>query len=164
MHRHSRIPFLTKSILALAFACLLGGISASPAQAQRASGAIGIGGQIGEPSGISLIVYQPRSMSYEFLAAWESDDFFFLNAHGLFDQHVGRRQNVHFFYGPGVFLGLRDRGNDEDDETVAGISGRVGLGFLINQFEIYGQLTPRLSLTPNTNGDIGGGLGFRYYF
>ena len=159
-------PFTIKrtptSILAfLAFLCLALA-TVSTAHAQRRSGAIGLGGQIGEPSGVTLKLYNPNAVSYDFLAAWDLDDFFFLNVHGLFERHLGNNPDVHLFYGPGGFVGFRDR--PEDDDTVAGISGTVGLGFLIEQFEIYGQLTPRFSLIPQTDGDIGGGLGFRYYF
>jgi len=151
-------------IAALAFAGLLGTLCVSNAHAQRRPGAVGIGGQIGDPSGVTLTIYNPQSMSYDFLVAWDTDDFFFLNAHGLFEQHLGGRGNLHFFYGPGAFIGFRDRGNEEDDEAVAGISGRVGLGVLFDRFEVYGQVTPRLALTPATDGEIGGGVGFRIYF
>jgi hypothetical protein len=150
------------ALLALAITISLG--AASNAQAQRAPGALGLGLQLGEPSGISLTYYQPEGMSYDFLSAWNlSNDFFFLNAHGLFNRHLGNDQNLHLYYGPGAFVGFQDRNGDNQD-TVAGISGRIGLGYLIDRFEIYGQLTPRLSVTPGTDGDLGGGVGFRYYF
>ncbi len=131
--------------------------------AQRAPGSVGIGAQIGEPSGVTLLVYNPQRTSYDFLAAWDMDDFFFLNSHALFEQHFGRSNRAHFFYGPGAFIGLRDRSNDRDDEVVVGVSGRVGVGYLFDRFEVYAQLTPRLALSPSTDGDFGGGVGFRFY-
>lgn len=137
---------------------------AYPAHAQRAPGDIGLGGQIGEPSGVTLKVYNPRSVSYDVLAAWDLDDFFFLNAHALYERHLGDTPNVHFFFGPGGFIGVNDRPRGEEDDAVAGISGTFGLDFLIERFEIYGQITPRLEVVPETEGDIGGGLGLRYYF
>ena len=143
---------------------LLLALSCSSALAQRAPGSIGLGGQVGEPSGITLKFYNPRGLSYDFLAAWDLDDFFFLNVHGLYERHLNTTQDVHFFFGPGGFIGIQDRPRDEDDEVIAGISGTFGLGFLIEQFEIYGQLTPRLAVVPETEGDIGGGLGVRFYF
>lgn len=162
-------PFTTKNrtckaAAILAFLCL-SAFAVSTAQAQRRSGAIGLGGQIGEPSGITLKVYNPGAMSYDFLAAWDADDdFFFLNVHGVYERHLGNTQNAHFFFGPGVFVGFKDRPRDQDDDAVAGISGTFGLDVLIDQFEIYGQLTPRLAVIPETDGDIGGGIGFRFYF
>ena len=137
---------------------------ATEAQAQRTPGSLGVGVQIGQPSGLSLMYYRPSRMSYDFLTAWDlSDDFLFVNAHGLFERHLGNDENLHAYFGPGVFVGFRDDA-DNNEETVAGISGRVGLGYLFNRFEVYGQLTPRLALTPDTDGDLGGGVGFRYFF
>jgi hypothetical protein len=98
------------------------------------------------------------------VVCWESNGFFYVNARGLFEQHLNSRQNVHFFYGPGGFIGVRDRGRDEDDDVVAGVSGTVGLGALFGRFELYGQPTPLLAVTPSTDGDAGSGLGFRFYF
>ncbi len=137
--------------------------TAPDALAQRMPGQVGIGAQIGEPSGVTLMVYSPRGMSYDFLAAWDMNDFFFLNAHGLFEQHFGRSERAHFFYGPGAFIGIEDRPRGTDDDVVAGVSGRIGVGYLFDRFEVYGQVTPRLALTPATDGDIGGGIGFRFF-
>lgn len=147
----------------------MAGVLALPAEAQRTSGAAGLGGQIGEPSGLTLKVYNQSAPSYDFLAAWSfSDDFFFLNAHAQWNQNLNAQnvnQGFEWFFGPGAFIGVADRSNSQDDEAVLGVSGRVGLNFIVNdQFELYGQVTPRISVIPDTEGDVGGGLGFRYYF
>ena len=148
-------------------ACLLAGMwlmTSNTADAQRRSGGIGIGGQIGEPSGVTLKVYNPGRVSYDFLAAWNLDDFFYLNVHGVYETHLDDQGDFHFFYGPGAFLGLRDRPRDQDDDVVLGISGTFGLNYLIGQAELFAQVTPRLSLVPDTDGDVGGGAGVRFYF
>lgn len=132
----------------------------APVLAQRAPGQIGIGAQIGDPSGVSIIKYNPRAYSYDFLAAWDNDDFIFLNVHLLREEHLNSR-NWHVFYGPGGFVGFYD--NHPDDDVVAGISGRLGLGYIFDRWELYAQLTPRFSLTPATDGEMGGGLGVRFY-
>ncbi len=139
-------------------------LTTAPAHAQRVPGAVGVGGQIGEPTGLTVKVYNPQSVSLDVLAAWNLDDFTFLNVHGLYERHLGNTSTVHFFYGPGAFVGFRDRPREQDDDAVAGLSGTIGLGVLVDRLEFYGQLTPRLELTPATNGDLGGGLGFRFYF
>jgi len=154
----------------LGLALLLLGLSTAPAQAQRTSGAVGLGGQVGEPSGVSLKVYNENAPSYDFLAAWDLDNFFFLNAHAQWNNDINAEnidQDFEWFIGPGAFIGIDDRGdnNFDDDEVVFGISGTIGLNFVIDRrFELYGQITPRISLVPDTDGDVGGGLGFRYYF
>lgn len=146
--------------LALALISGLGWTSA--AHAQRAPGDVGIGGQIGNPSGLSLKVYRPGFPSYDILAAWDLDRFYFINVHGLYEHHVGNSERVHVFFGPGGFVGVDDRVGD--DEVDVGLSGRLGLNVLAGPFEIYVQATPRLEVVPDTEGDIGGGIGLRYYF
>jgi hypothetical protein len=149
----------------LAAATLLA-LSALPAHAQRTSGAVGLGGQIGEPTGITLKIYNANAPSYDFLAAWDLDDFFFLNAHALFAERLNASNiepELELFYGPGAFIGIFD--NPVDDEVGLGISGTVGVGVLFSQqVELYGQVTPRIGLVPDTDGEVGGGIGVRYYF
>lgn len=135
----------------------------APAQAQRAAADVALGIEVGDPSGVTLLFYRPTGPSWEFLAAWDFDDHFFLNLHALYERHLGRRSDLHLFYGPGAFVGFRDRGS-RDDEVDVGVSGTIGIGFLIERFEIYGRVTPRLSVVPATDGDIGAGIGARFYF
>jgi hypothetical protein len=131
--------------------------------AQRTSGSLGIGGQLGDPSGITLKIFQPGRLSYDFLAAWDADDFFYINVHGLRERRLPSTRNTYYFYGPGAFIGVLDhRGGDDD--VVLGISATVGVGVLFDQLEFFGQITPRLALVPGTEGDAGGGVGFRIYF
>ncbi len=132
--------------------------------AQRPDG-VGIGVQLGDPSGLSLNLPTSGRASIDLLAAWDLDDFFFLNGHALFQQPLGSAPGFGVFYGPGAFIGLRDRGRwDFSDEVYAGLSGTVGLNYFIDQFEIYLRLTLRLRLIESTDGNAGGGLGFRYFF
>ena len=130
--------------------------------AQRAPGDVGIGAQIGQPTGLTVKLYNPRS-SIDFLAAWDWDKFFFLNVHNVWDTHLGNTDNFHFFYGPGAFIGIRDRSPFEDDIAV-GVSGTFGLDLILGKFELFAQATPRLELIKSTDFDMGGGGGFRIYF
>ena len=129
---------------------------------QRAPGDVGVGVQFGSPSGLSLQFYKATGPSLDLIAAWNLDDFFYLNGHGLYQKHIGNSGNFHFIYGPGAFVGFIDRG--DKIHVDAGISGTVGLSLLIDKFEIYGRVTPRLALVDSTDADIGGGLGLRFYF
>lgn len=147
----------------LALLCCSLFLLASPAHAQRTDGAVGIGGQIGDPSGVTLKIYHPGRFSYDFLAAWDLDDFFFLNLHAVRERHLGNTPRLHYFYGPGAFIGVRDRAPDDDD-LVLGISGTLGISYVVDELEFFGQITPRLSVVPDTDGDVGGGVGVRFYF
>jgi hypothetical protein len=157
---------LRSALRTLGLAVLLAGFTATAAHAQRTSGAVGLGGQIGEPSGLTLKIYNEDAPSYDFLAAWDLDDFFFLNGHALWNYDINAEnieQDFEWFIGPGAFIGIDDRG--VDDEAVFGISGTIGLNLVVDRrFEFYGQITPRIALIPETDGDIGGGIGFRFYF
>jgi hypothetical protein len=126
---------------------------------------VGIGGQIGDPSGISLRFQNGSALGYDILAAWDLDDYFFVNVHGLWEHSLSEAPRIHYFYGPGAFLGLRDNGrNDNDDDIYLGVSGALGLNLYIQRLEIYAQVNPRISVVPGTDGDIGGGIGVRFYF
>ena len=150
--------------LGIAIAMLVLATAVRPAEAQQLGSDVGLGLQIGDPSGVTLQFYNPGSLSWDFLAAWNVDDFFFLNLHGLYYRGLGERNDVHLFYGPGAFIGIHDRGRDRDDDVVIGVSGTIGVGIMLEQFQIFGAVTPRLSLLPATHGDVGVGIGARYYF
>lgn len=139
-------------------------LTALPAEAQRVPGAVGLGGQIGSPSGLSLVLFNGEGVSYDFLAAWDLGEEFYLNGHGIFERDLGQSPNLHYFFGPGAFVGFEDQPGDGDDETTAGISATIGLSYAFERFDIYGRITPRLSVIPETDGDVGGGIGLRYYF
>ncbi|HLF64467.1 MAG TPA: hypothetical protein VI603_11970 [Saprospiraceae bacterium] len=153
---HSRLTLITLCVIGFLFLC-------PSVIAQRAPGDVGLGVHIGQPTGVTLKVYQP-STSLDILAAWDLDDFFFLNIHAIFDTHLNDENTIHFYYGPGGYVGIRDRPRDLDDEIELGVSGNFGLDFLIQKFEIFLQVTPRVSLVKTTNFDMGGGVGFRFYF
>lgn len=158
---------MDRYIACLTFAVGLFLATAAPAEAQRVPGALGIGGQVGDPSGVTIKIYNPGGVSYDFLAAWDLDDFFFLNMHGQYERplDVENVSGIEYFFGPGAFVGIRDRTEPVDDDFVFGISGRLGINIpLENRFEFYVQVTPRINLVPDTNGDLGGGIGVRYYF
>ena len=134
------------------------------AQAQDPDMRVGVGGQIGDPSGISFKFYEEPNLSYDILLAIDlTDDFIFLNIHRTWEEEL--EQAIRFFYGPGLLLGV-----DSDDEPpqqnqmLTGVSFTGGLVYFIERFEIFVNITPRLTVLPATRGNIGGGGGLRYYF
>jgi hypothetical protein len=144
------------SVLLLVFA--IGTGMAAPSHAQN----VGIGGQLGEPSGVTLKFYNANAPSYDFLAAWSLQaDTFLLNGHLLFENRIPTSnldKPLEWFVGPGAFVGLSEDG-------ALGISGTIGLNLILtDHISIYGRITPRLALAPDTEEDVGGGLGIRYFF
>ena len=118
--------------LIMAISIMAGTASAQP------TGTVGLGGQVGDPSGVTLKFREPNGVSYDFLAAWDTGDFLFLNVHGLFERPLGTQGNVHWFYGPGAFVGIRDRGRRNDDDVVLGVSAAIGVGVLVEHRPTFG--------------------------
>ena len=128
------------------------------------TGDVTLGLQIGRPTGISLKYFNPSQASVDVVAAWDLDEFFFLNAHGIFEMDVGGADALNFFYGPGAFFSIEDNTNRRsiNQDLSIGISATAGLNYWLNRFELYIRLTPRLSLIKATEANVGGGFGIRY--
>lgn len=135
---------------------------AGTASAQNPAGSVGVGGQLGEPSGVTVKLYQQSDFAYEILGAWDLSDFFFVNGHALFERPVPNVP-IRYYVGPGVLAGIRE-GGDEGSDFVIGISGQFGINYFVERYEVFLHLTPRLGVIPDTEGDVGGGIGLRYYF
>ncbi|MBV6441415.1 MAG: hypothetical protein DYG98_03140 [Haliscomenobacteraceae bacterium CHB4] len=133
---------------------------------------VGVGFQVGDPTGLNLHFRNTKPMRLDILFAWDFNDhdddrdFFFVNVHGLWFKPIGGSEPFNFYYGPGAFIGVRERNrkNDDDDETVLGASGNFGINYEFPRVDIFLQLTPRLELISDTDFDIGGGLGVRFFF
>lgn len=159
--RYSITPNMYRTIALVTILAALAAGNPKPATAQSPAGDFGVGGQLGEPSGVSIKFYQRPGFAYEVLAAWDLDDFFFLNGHALYEKAVPDSP-LRYYLGPGVLIGIRE--NAPDDDFVIGISGEFGVNFFLERYEVFLHLTPRLGVIPDTDGDVGGGIGLRYYF
>lgn len=129
-------------------------------------GRLGVGGQIGNPSGVSFKLYRetddPLDIflpigAIELLAAWDLDEFFFFNAHLLHERPI-EASPLRYFLGYGLLAGV-----DKEDFAI-GASLTGGINFFVENFEVYIQVTPRLTVLPSTRGELGGGVGLRFYF
>jgi hypothetical protein len=139
---------LTLALLALA--------TAGDASAQR-GGNFGIGGQVGEPTGLTIKAGVGRG-AIDFAAGWDlSDDAFFAQGHYLLAERPLSGTQIGLFYGPGLFVGSRN------DNTAFGLSFNVGVNYYTGPIEIFGQITPRLQLVDDTDFDLGAALGLRFY-
>ena len=136
-------------------------LSAPDAQAQR--GTFGIGGQVGDPTGLAL-KFTSGARAFDLAAGWDLDNYLYVQGHLLLRERrlPGSTSDFRYFYGPGLFLSVRDT-NREDDDVNFGISFNAGLSYYFDAFEIFGQLTPRLQLVDDTDFDLGGGFGIRFY-
>jgi hypothetical protein len=136
------------------------------ALAQPADASLGLGGQVGGDSGLTLKSYRTNGLPFQnllharaadVLLAWNLDGFFFVDAHLLREEPIPDSP-LHYFLGPGLFFLAGS------DDFATGVSGNFGVNFFSGPFEVYLQVTPRLGLLPATTGNLGGGVGLRYYF
>ena len=129
----------------------LAALMAAPASAQLA-----IGGQVGDPTGLSLKFGQGRG-AVLLAVGWDLDESVSAEAHYLLrSRRVQGSNAVSLFYGPGLFVRT---GGPTDD---FGVSLGVGLETpLTPDVEIYGLLSPRLQLIEETDFELGAGLGLR---
>ena len=123
----------------------------------------GVGIQLGSPSGVSVKMMRDSEPHYDFLAAWDLGDFLYLSGHAVWEKRVEDEVagDLRMFYGPGAFIGFRDRRNSN---VVLGFSGAIGAALWYRAFEFFVQLTPRFELAPRTDLGVGGGIGARFHF
>jgi hypothetical protein len=150
-----------RALLSSAVLLLVLHFSVPDAHAQR--GTFGIGGQVGDPTGLTL-KFGSGARSFDLAAGWDLDDYLYVQGHLLLRERrlPGSTSDLRYFYGPGLFLSVRDTGRNDDDVNF-GISFNAGLSYYFDAFELFGQLTPRLQLVDDTDFDLGGAIGIRFY-
>lgn len=124
---------------------------ATPASAQLA-----IGGQVGDPTGLSLKFGQ-GSGAVILAVGWDLDESVSAEGHYVLrERRLQGSRTASVFYGPGLFVRT---GGPTDD---FGVSLGVGLEADVTpEIEIYGLVSPRLRLIEETDFDLGAGLGLR---
>ncbi|MBK8196017.1 MAG: hypothetical protein IPK76_23540 [Lewinellaceae bacterium] len=155
-------------LLSIGFALLFNGLINNDLFAQN----VGLGFQVGDPTGLNLHFRNgPGAMRTDILFAWDlgndDHDFFFVNVHGLWFKRLATKEAFNFYYGPGAFVGFRERNrkkDNNDNDVVVGFSGNFGLNYEFSRFDIFLQITPRLAILPGTDFEAGGGLGMRFFF
>ena len=157
--------------LVLALVCAF--TLALPAAAQLTPGqssSLAIGGQFGDFSGLAL-KFGVGSAPVALAAGWDLDGRSSLaaEAHWLIRQAPLSRSELgllYGYYGPGAFFSLYDEAGRTKDETDLRLGGSFAFGLGLSfsgPFDVYGQLVPRLRVVPETDFDLGLGLGIRYY-
>lgn len=123
------------------------------------SSGFGLGVIIGEPTGISTKIWLQQNTAISSGAAWSfRGDDSALNIHVDF--------LLHNFEGSfRTYYGIGGRMKFSDDRRV-GIRIPVGAIFLLakSPVDLFVEIVPLLDLTPKTQFDLGGALGFRFYF
>ena len=144
---------------------LLAALTICTAVSAQDSG-FGIGVIVGEPTGLSLKAWVTGSAAIDGAAAWSLRGNSSLHLHadylhhnfGLFSLQTGR---LPLYYGIGGRIRFR-----EDDDHMIGFRIPVGIDYLFANapLDVFLEVVPLLDLVPETDFDINGGAGIRYFF
>lgn len=122
---------------------------------------------IGDPTGISYKHDIGATNSLEFAAGWsfKENTENQIDIHGayLFSKKSDMRiegYRLPFYFGPGGRIKVGEK------DIVIGFKAPFGLYYKFRNvpFSMFFELAPGLNITPDTDFDIMGGLGFRYIF
>ena len=151
---------------ASALALLLAWGAPSAALAGSNTSDFGLGVMLGEPTGLTAKIWSGPNKAFDFGLAWSTgkNDGMTLQADYVrhrFDLIDVEQGSLPFYYG----IGVRFRDRDNADSNV-GVRFPLGLDYLFadEPFDIFLEVAPILDLTPDSDIDINGTLGVRYYF
>jgi hypothetical protein len=167
----------------LIFLAALFAVSMAGAQ-PAASSNIGLGFELGNPSGLSLKLPQGPDHAFQFLLAFDdhsgdnwnnrgwSDNCneatndcsgrFYLGADYLWYNYNAipvKQGRLPFYYGPGLWTSL-------SNSSAVGMRFVLGLEyqFATAPFDIFLEIAPGIRVIPNTSGYVSSGLGARFFF
>ncbi len=125
--------------------------------APTASAQVGIGGLIGDPTGLTVKLGGGRGGVA--IDVGLTDDLFVQAHYIIREQRLrGAGGDVRFLFGPGGFI------QNSDPDAFIGVSALLGLSFYVApEFELFGQVTPGISLTPDVDSNVGAAAGLRFY-
>ena len=146
--------------LLLVFAAVLFFPTASQAQND-----LGVGVILGEPTGLSAKLWVSDSNAFDAGLAWSFANDTSIQMHADYLYH-----RVHFFDKNDfegrvpVYFGLGGRMILDDDSRI-GVRFPVGVGHTLQHFpiELFAEIVPILDIAPDTDFDLNGAVGIRYY-
>ncbi|HEX5131175.1 MAG TPA: hypothetical protein VFX92_01680 [Candidatus Krumholzibacteria bacterium] len=137
----------------------------SPATAQEKN--VGLGFILGEPTGIDAKIWLANEHALEFGAAWSlsgNNEFhlqgdYLFHKFDVFDLTTG--DQLPLFFGVGGRMILVDNVDD-----VFGVRFPVGLAYIFAEypFDIFAEIVPILDVAPDTDFDLEGAIGARFWF
>lgn len=134
----------------------------SMAQMER----FGLGVMLGEPTGMNAKYFIDKNHGLDAAFGWSlgGDNDFHL--HGDYLYHIYSLFHVEDAELP-VYLGLGGRLLLRDDrDNKAGVRFPLGLDYIFTgaPFDIFAEVVPILDLAPDTDFDLEGAIGARFYF
>ena len=149
-------------------------LAAPAAQSQGDDKYAGIGFIVGEPTGLDAKFFLNNEHALEFGLAWDlsgEDDIhlqgdYLWHRYGLIDLKNG--DEMPLFFGIGARFVARDGHDNEghDFDDVFGIRFPVGLAYMFTNypFDIFMEIVPILDVVPDSDFDLEGAIGARFWF
>jgi hypothetical protein len=141
-------------------------VAALSTAAAAETSTFGAGIIIGEPTGIGIKLHLTSGNALAFGVAWSLDEENELHVQGDYLYHNYDLIDVEEGEMPLYFgVGGRIKINEDADDNV-GIRFPVGLDYIFANypFDIFLELVPILDLAPDTDFDLNGALGGRFWF
>jgi hypothetical protein len=146
--------------------------TAAPAMAQDTKHA-GLGFIVGEPTGLDAKFFLNNENALEFALAWSLSGDNELHIQGDYLWHrydlidLTNGDEMPFYFGIGARVVVRDDDPGEDnDDDIIGIRFPLGLAYMFTNypFDIFVSIVPILDLTPDSDFDLEGAIGARFWF
>jgi hypothetical protein len=158
---------MIRSIVCAIVIVVAGAMVTIPAAAQD-NKTFGLGFVVGEPTGIDAKFFlNSNDRALEFAAAWSlsgNNDFhlqgdYLFHRYGLFD--LQNQDEMPLYFGVGVRMVLI-----ENTDDVVGIRFPIGLAYVFANypFDIFAAIVPILDVAPDTDFDLEGAIGARFWF
>lgn len=141
-------------------------VLAAPSAGSAAS-SLGLGVMAGEPTGVTVKVWGSSRHAFDGAAGWSIGEGGWIYLHGDYLWHRYELDpeefegSVPYYFGVGGRLLLH-----EGDDSRIGVRFPIGLDYLFDggRFDVFIEVAPVLDLVPETDFDLTGGVGARYYF
>ena len=156
---------MTRKLVLASLTALLVVTAVGTASAQEKN--VGLGFIIGEPTGIDVKFMLNKIHALEFALAWSLSEDNDLHLQGDYLWHkydvikLDSSDEFPLFFGVGGRLILR-----EDVDDILGVRFPVGLDYIFANypFDIFVEIVPILDIAPDTDFDLEGALGARFWF
>ena len=130
------------------------------------AGDIGVGVMVGEPTGLSLKIWSGDQTAFDVAAGWSLGSQDRINVHADYLWHryeldLDVRGALPYYFGVGGRVLLH-----EGDDSRIGVRVPLGLNYITQdrRFGFFIEVAPVIDLVPDTDFDLTGGLGARFYF
>jgi len=126
------------------------------------AGSTGLGIIIGEPTGLSLKVWNSRISAFDAGIAWSFGKNGNLHLHGdylLHNFNAFSNRQLPFYYGAGARVNFGDKAR-------IGIRGVLGINYLFRELPLdaFFEIVPVFDLAPATSFGLNAGIGMRFFF